>query len=750
MTNKPSHSYINIIFVVILLLGVLISGFIYHTGNQIAENTRGLITQKLPTYDLLRELDNSVVEQERFLYEFYATENEESFIHGYLKTKQVTQTSLDALIEVFDEIPPLLIASAKLQKFNHITDSFIQNLRSKETDWQLAFDQLSELSEIRLAITPQIQQLVKLTQSNVKNSENLIIRDLGTVNFFVVFYALATLFIVYSVVRAWKAYLISSADNERLSLFPKRNPNPVISIDSKNTVTFCNPASDRFLEKIGKPTGHAEFLLATDLESYQQIVLADENIDSLSFEYPIGIYYVECEIHWLADQKQWDIHLTDITVRKEAEQELEYRASHDPDTGLKKRYELEKAVSELSANKQKFSLGLIEIRSYGQLVSSNGLATASEVVKEVGIAIQGGIPQLGDGTCEAFRIGEKSFALLSKYYINKPQINSLVAQIEQNIHTQDFYGQHQVKLDFGFSCFPEHGDNYTQLHINSMAALDKSARSNDKSYAVFDPELGAKLAYEQQIIADLKLALELEEFELYFQPQLSLHAQKVIGAEVLIRWQRAGKWVSPAEFIPLAESAGLIVELGDWILRTACKKAQHLVVQGFDDLVMAVNISPVQFARPDFLEKVTNILKQTQLSAHNLELEITEGVIIYNEQETLQALKSLKELGVKLAIDDFGTGYSSLSYLKKFNIDKLKIDQSFIRDLQSDEADQSIVKTIIELGRNLQLTLIAEGVEELEQQVVLQAMGCDEIQGYYFSRPLPEQEFIQFMQAYKV
>jgi EAL domain-containing protein (putative c-di-GMP-specific phosphodiesterase class I) len=265
---------------------------------------------------------------------------------------------------------------------------------------------------------------------------------------------------------------------------------------------------------------------------------------------------------------------------------------------------------------------------------------------------------------------------------------------------------------------------------------------------VFDPELGAKLAYQQQLTVDLVKAISLQEFELYFQPQLSLHTRQIIGAEVLIRWQRNGQWVSPAEFIPLAESAGLIVELGDWILQTACEKARSYFSDSYQNAVVAVNISPLQFGRPDFLDKVRDVLKTSGLAPKNLELEITEGVIIYNEQETIDTLVALKELGVKLAIDDFGTGYSSLSYLKKFDIDKLKIDQSFIRSIQIDRADQSIVRTIIELGRNFELQLIAEGVEEQSQLNLLKSMGCDEIQGYFFSRPLPETDFEKFLAQY--
>jgi EAL domain-containing protein (putative c-di-GMP-specific phosphodiesterase class I) len=261
----------------------------------------------------------------------------------------------------------------------------------------------------------------------------------------------------------------------------------------------------------------------------------------------------------------------------------------------------------------------------------------------------------------------------------------------------------------------------------------------------YHPDLGNRLANEQQLIVDMRYALEDKEFELYFQPQLCLHTNKIFGVEVLIRWFKDEKFIPPNEFIPLAERSGFIVTLGQWILRRACEYGCELIKQGYDDIVVAVNISPRQFGHSDFLNQVKEALDETGLPAANLELEITEGVIIYNEEETITLLNSLKALGVKLSIDDFGTGYSSLSYLKKFTIDKLKIDQSFIRQIQSDDADRSIVRTVIDLGRNLGLSLIAEGVEEESQLTLLKSMGCDEIQGYFYSRPIPFSALTTFL-----
>ena len=219
----------------------------------------------------------------------------------------------------------------------------------------------------------------------------------------------------------------------------------------------------------------------------------------------------------------------------------------------------------------------------------------------------------------------------------------------------------------------------------------------------------------------------------------------MIGIETLVRWRHDDNIVSPAEFIPLAEQSGLIVPIGQWILQQACIFTSKLVRQGFSDIVVAVNVSPRQFSHPGFIQSVKSVLADNQLPAKNLELEITEGVIMHNEEGTLAALHQLKSLGIQLSIDDFGTGYSSLSYMKRFPVDKLKIDQSFIRDMHQNAEDKALVKTIVTMGKSLGLTLIAEGVEESEHVEFLREIACDEIQGYWFSRPLEADDLLKFL-----
>jgi EAL domain-containing protein (putative c-di-GMP-specific phosphodiesterase class I)/GGDEF domain-containing protein len=746
IVNQLSHRVINLIFALVLILGIAVSGVVYYKGDNIGKKTVELISQQVPAYDLLLKLNNSLIEQERFVYEFYATEQEDDFVLGYSQSNQQAQDAFDELIVRFGNIPPLQITQTSLKELNILTDEFALNITASQTDWTLARQQLRTISDVRRATSPQIQQLIILTKNKVEQSEHVILNSLELVRIFVVLYGLATLIIAYIVAKALKAYLSTALNNQRLSLFSTRNPNPVISLDSKNDVTYCNPATEILLEKLGLEAGETELLLAKNIEEYQKQLLVEGKADSKQFEYQIEQLYFQCDLHWLEDQRQWDMHLTDITERKKFELALQYRASHHSQTGLLNRYELEKTVTQLCQTEQKFTFGLIEIRSFSQLISGQGVTIAATVVKEVATSLENILASINKLDCRIFHVDENNFALVYTGDFSDTQIDSLVKQIDQKIGSTIFHCQYQVQLDFGLANYPQHGHDYTQLHKNSLAALDKSASSGDKSHVLFNLQLGKKLRYEQQLIEDMRIAIEMAQFELYFQPQMSLSSEQIIGAEALVRWQRKGQWIAPSEFIPLAERAGLIDTLGDWILHTACQKAQNLVSLGWSDLVIAVNISPLQFGRKDFLSKVTHVLKETKLAANNLELEITEGVIIYNEHEAIETLAQLKKLGVHLAIDDFGTGYSSLSYLRKFNIDKLKIDQSFIQDIQHQKADQSIVRTIIELGRNLELKVIAEGVEELEQQQILAAMGCDEIQGFYFSHPLPEQEFIDFVQ----
>jgi diguanylate cyclase len=251
----------------------------------------------------------------------------------------------------------------------------------------------------------------------------------------------------------------------------------------------------------------------------------------------------------------------------------------------------------------------------------------------------------------------------------------------------------------------------------------------------------------QSIEEGLRRALERNEFTLQYQPKVNLKTGEITGTEALLRWNRADQGlVSPAKFIPVAEDCGLILPIGKWVLREACTQARAWLDAGLPPVTVAVNISAMEFRHEHFLEGVFEILKETGLDPKFLELELTESVLMKRVEATGSILKTLREKGVRVAVDDFGTGYSSLSYLRKFPIDALKIDQSFVRQITTSPAETSIVTAIISMGRSLGLRVIAEGVETQEELAFLQAQQCEEAQGYYFARPLPPERFVKLLE----
>ncbi|RTL54329.1 MAG: EAL domain-containing protein [Rhodocyclaceae bacterium] len=302
-----------------------------------------------------------------------------------------------------------------------------------------------------------------------------------------------------------------------------------------------------------------------------------------------------------------------------------------------------------------------------------------------------------------------------------------------------------ISFSIGISVFPADGGDFDTLLKGADTALHRAKESGRNTYRFFTQEMNAGLLEQIRLTGGLLNGLRQGEFVLHYQPQVDIRSGRVTGAEALIRWRHpVDGLVSPAKFIPLAEQSGHIVQIGEWVLNEACRQAKAWLDQGFP-LVMAVNLSAVQFKRGDIIELVSRALAASNLPPRHLELELTESILLQDIETTMQTLRGLKSMGLKLSIDDFGTGYSSLSYLKQLAVDKLKIDQSFIRDMLTDADGASIVRAVIQLGHALQLDVIAEGVETEPQLAFLRDYGCDEVQGYLFSRPVPADHFVPLL-----
>lgn len=441
---------------------------------------------------------------------------------------------------------------------------------------------------------------------------------------------------------------------------------------------------------------------------------------------------------------------SDISRLKESEERLRYLASHDALTGLPNRTVLlERTEQAIGRVRRAGTLGAIlflDLDRFKNVNDSFGHPAGDELLKQVSQRLLETLRQVD----VLARMGGDEFAVLMEG-ISTPSDAAKLAQALINALSAPFSlnGEREacVGCSIGISVFPSDADNPDHLIQNADAALYQAKANGRGTYRFFESGLTKIALRRLETEANLRRGLERGEFVLHYQPLVELKTGRIHGAEALVRWMPpGGELVPPGIFIPIAEETGLIVPLGDWVLRTACMQLRTWLDAGYEIELMAVNLSPHQFRRSDIVERIAGSLAATGVAAHYVELEITEGALMEDATEATQKLGKLKELGLRIAIDDFGTGYSSLAYLKRFPIDKLKVDRQFVRDVFDDEADRQITSAIISLARNLKLEVLAEGVETRAQLDFLIKEECGMGQGYLFSRPLPAEEFARLLQ----
>lgn len=402
-----------------------------------------------------------------------------------------------------------------------------------------------------------------------------------------------------------------------------------------------------------------------------------------------------------------------------------------------------------SGEQSTIPLFLFEIGRYLEISSSYGHATAQALFPKV-INRFNSYFRSQDIEATITRLGSHNLALLLPSMDKSESITHIVDGLLEMLE-ESFHCNHQaVKLQgyLGIAHATQDGKDWEGLLNNAEIAL-QHALQKKQPYQYYNPSLQSQLSRRYQIENLLYSAIKKQEFELYFQPQVSIEKHQIVGAEALIRWPNSALGaISPVEFIPIAEASGSIHEIGAWVLRTACQQAQAWRLDGLPDLRVSVNISSIQFCNTQFVDQVRAVLEETNLPPHYLELELTESAFVKYPEETRNIMEQLKDLGIHLSIDDFGTGYASLSYLQSFPFDTLKIDRCFIRKITEDIDSLAIVETIIKLAKKLKLHVVAEGVEQLEELKVLQEYGCDTLQGYLFSPPCPVDKFYALVQGF--
>lgn len=387
----------------------------------------------------------------------------------------------------------------------------------------------------------------------------------------------------------------------------------------------------------------------------------------------------------------------------------------------------------------------IGLDRFKRINNALGYPVGDEVLQQVSQSLVAAVRS----SDSVFRYGSDEFVVLLNDILHPQQTQHVAQKILKAIGSTRHVAGHDLSItaSLGISICPNDSGTAVELIKHAETAMHASKERGPDDFSFYTEDMNLHAQHQQNLESAIRHALQCNEFALHYQPKLDLKSGQIVGAEALLRWfqPRLG-WVSPADFIPVAEDTGLIVQLTQWVLRQACEQAQTWRDMGLPTLRISVNISAIDFRQREFVDNLAAILKQTHLPPALLELEITESVLMQNVDDTVDILNRIKAMGVRLALDDFGTGYSSLSYLRRFPIDVLKIDQSFIRGLKVNSQDEQLISAIIGMGKSLGLTIIAEGVETIEQLNFLQHQLCEEGQGYLFSKAVPSEDFVQLLQ----
>jgi len=438
----------------------------------------------------------------------------------------------------------------------------------------------------------------------------------------------------------------------------------------------------------------------------------------------------------------------DVSESRSMALEMAHLAQHDFLTSLPNRLLLSErmthAIGLAQRHNKQVGLLFLDLDHFKHINDSLGHAVGDQLLQ----SIANRLVECVRATDTVCRQGGDEFVILLAE-IGQPQDAAHVAEtLRTALSTPHMIGGHElhISLSIGISVFPDDGADVATLMQNADTAMYHAKASGRNTYQFFRADMNTRAVRRLFVENSLRRALKQGEFLLHYQPKIDLASGGITGAEALIRWQDPDLGlIHPAQFVPIAEDNGLIVPLGRWVLREACRQVQAWLDAGLPAVPVSVNISAMEFRHEGFVEGVALILKETGLAPHYLELELTESILMHDAESSASVLGALKAMGVQLAIDDFGTGYSSLSYLKRFPIDTLKIDQSFVRDIVTDADDATIVGAVIGMGRNLHQRVIAEGVETHEQLVFLQDRQCDEGQGFHFSRPVSAEDFASLL-----
>ena len=717
-----------IIFITILIIGIISISTMNKSGTQVAHNMEMLVDEQLPKLDTIHSLQSLLKKLELALYRYYETTDSEAFI----ATKDFCHREIDQLLTELDG-PFVSLFQQHLDDFGLVLNSFDNEMRQPATDWNELRTQLAESRKISL----EFEALLDNKESNINSSftryrtdtENVISDMISTQTRFSLFTFVVILMIAFLLRRQLKQHQIQ----KQLARYPERNPYPILRLHQSGEALYLNPAAKELAKSL-------------NIENDPIKLIPEEYFDSASTQvanqreiFPLGDRMFNAHIHHTENADTFYAYLIDVTEQISAEKELIRRSTHDLLTGLPNRRLLESDLQQKTSGTLKpFALILLKMSRLELINSSLGHQMSDLILIEAAEKLSASITN-NDGdniTLYAFEPGSWVVIFESRelsFDKSKQLADKLLDLFSHPLAINEY--SFTMAGHIGMTQYPQDGTTYKELLRNADAALRKSIREG-KPLQAYSEDLTKQATHWLELEQGMKEALKNDDFSLNIQPKVLAENGEFSGGEVLLRWHKNGQWISPAQFIPIAEESGLILAIGEWVLKTACQQWVKWNKQGLKPNKLAVNVSAQQFIQDNFVELVATTLKSTNMPANELELEITEEVAGQEPQKIIATMQALKEIGVQLAIDDFGTGYSSLSYLTRFPVDTLKIDRAFVSEMDTDENNYAVVRMIMSLAKELNLKVVAEGVENQQQQQMLVELGCDLIQGYYFHKPM--------------
>ena len=739
-------------FLLVLAVGVALSVRIVTLGDSVQAVNRMFIAEKLPLSQRIGELRGAIADKERLLYEYYSY----TATGAAFQTQRIqNQAGIDQIVGQLEKgmgsREQVTELRTRLTELDQLSDELSRTLASKVVNWDLARAILAqvkpkvrEIEKTLATITSANRQAVNNLGADSQNSVSTMVR--WVIGFSILILVVA-FFVGYYVV----AIIREGLERRRLAMFAERDPNPVLRLGASGEVLYANPATAELLSLLDLPPMESEKLLPADIQHQLNETLAATTLNT-HFEYAHGRHTLECTVAYLADFSEFHVYVKDVTARKQAEETLAYQAYFDPATGLPNQYRLRDDLGAAFKQQRSETVMMIVADREQEIFESFGAVETERWLVKVAYRLRDGINAKEE---TLYRFGGNAFVLVcwpGDLAGAQRRAGQLLSTAQQPLHVErrELFSTLSIGAALMECGTGNDTGNMAEAQVQRAAsACNRVRRAGGNDFAIYDEAMGRAAAKTLRLITDLQHAVENEELRLHYQPKVDAASGCLVGMEALVRWMHPERgMISPVEFIPVAEDTGMIVAIGRWVLREACRQNAAWQQAGLRPLRVAVNLSARQFRSDNLPDEIEAALAETGLPASSLELEITESMVMEDPERVIKLLEKMRSRGIHLSLDDFGTGHSSLAYLKRFPIDCVKIDRAFIKDTPENTDDVAIARTIVAMAKALDLTTVAEGVETAEQLELLKAMGCDQIQGYFFSRPLSAEDFMVFYRAH--